>query len=250
MPNSILKDSICTSENIDALSLEAETFFYRLMVQCDDYGRMDARPAVLRARCFPLRLDRVTEKLITKYVNELVAAGLINVYTVEGHPYLHLVKWEKHQQIRAKRSKYPDPDAADSQSAPVIANASNGNQVIANVPVIQSNPIQSNSGARAPEADPVIELAEVFEKTAGIKRPTPTSEKGQRQVGVLWWHPLRQMVKLANGNAPELVRRSVRQMRQDRLTLSNPNSILKVFISLHGESVTAGSSSESRTPLL
>ena len=52
MPNRILKDSICTSPNIDALSLEAETFFYRLLVQCDDYGRMDARPAILRARCY------------------------------------------------------------------------------------------------------------------------------------------------------------------------------------------------------
>ena len=39
MPNRILKDSICTSPNIDTLSREAEVFFYRLLVQCDDHGR-------------------------------------------------------------------------------------------------------------------------------------------------------------------------------------------------------------------
>lgn len=135
MPNRILKESICASENVDALSTEAEVFFYRLLVQCDDYGRFDARHAVLRSRCFPLRVDRVTEKVISKWLNELVGAGLVWIYTDNERPYLQVTKWEAHQQIRAKRSKFPEPQA----------DASNGNQLPANVPVIQSNPIQSES---------------------------------------------------------------------------------------------------------
>ena len=52
MPNRILKESICTSESIDRLSWLEEVTFYRLIVNCDDYGRMDARPPILRARLF------------------------------------------------------------------------------------------------------------------------------------------------------------------------------------------------------
>ena len=131
MPNRILKDSICTSSNIDRLSREAEVFFYRLVVQCDDFGRMDARYSILRARCYPLQLDAVSEKLIAKWLAELVASELVTLYTVDGQSYLQMRTWERHQQIRAKRSKYPDMQASDI----------NCDQVIADAPVIQSNPI-------------------------------------------------------------------------------------------------------------
>ena len=47
MPNRIIKETICTSDTIERLTPFEETFFYRLIVNCDDYGRMDARPAIL-----------------------------------------------------------------------------------------------------------------------------------------------------------------------------------------------------------
>ncbi len=126
MPNRILKDGICTSETIDLLSVEGERFFYRLLVQCDDFGRMDARPSVLRARCFPLRLDKVSDKLVSRWLDELVAANLVWLYAVEDKTYLQVTKWNAHQQIRAARSKYPEPPAPKQS----LASASNGNQLI------------------------------------------------------------------------------------------------------------------------
>jgi len=110
MPNRILKESICTSDTIAQLNFEEEVFFYRLLVVCDDYGRMDARPAILRARCFPLKIGEITEEMITSWLKKLVDVGLIEIYVVDGKPYLHITTWEKHQQIRAKNSKYPSPD--------------------------------------------------------------------------------------------------------------------------------------------
>ena len=139
MPNRILKESICTSDNLDSLSTEAEAFFYRLLVQCDDYGRMDARPPILLSRCYPLRLDRVTIAMVSQWLDQLRRAELITLYTVAGKPYLQFTTWDKHQQVRAQRSKYPA--LADG----LIADDSNGNQLQSNVPVIQSNPIQSES---------------------------------------------------------------------------------------------------------
>lgn len=135
MPNRILKDSICTSPTIDVLSRDAEVFFYRLIVQCDDYGRMDARLPILRAKCYPLQIDKVTERSIDKWLKELVDAALVTLYVVDGQTYLQMATWDRHQQVRAKRSKYPD----------MIASDINCNQVTAYVPVIQSNPIQSES---------------------------------------------------------------------------------------------------------
>lgn len=112
MPNRILKESICTSDNMDALDWFSEVFFYRLIVNCDDFGRMDARPAILRARLFPLK-DDVKTAMIERAVDALHDAGLIDLYWAKGRPILQLLTWEQHQQIRAKKSKYPGKDEAD-----------------------------------------------------------------------------------------------------------------------------------------
>jgi len=61
MPNRIIKESICTSNNLDSLLPEEEVFFYRLLVNCDDYGLMDARLSILRAKLFPLKLNKIKE---------------------------------------------------------------------------------------------------------------------------------------------------------------------------------------------
>lgn len=110
MPNRILKESITTSDTINELTPEEEVFFYRLLVVCDDYGRMDARPSILRAKCYPLRLDSVSEDDIKSWLNKLVKVGLIKLYIgSDNKQYLQVVTWDKHQQVRAKRSKYPEP---------------------------------------------------------------------------------------------------------------------------------------------
>ena len=108
MPNRILKESICASENIDSLSAFQETFFYRLIVNCDDYGRMDARPKILASRLFPLKDLRSNQ--IEDALRALTSAELVILYEVDGKPFLQMKTWDRHQQVRAKKSKYPSPD--------------------------------------------------------------------------------------------------------------------------------------------
>jgi hypothetical protein len=139
MPNRIIKESICSSANLNELSPEEEVFFYRLIVSCDDFGRLDARPPILRAKCFPLKLNTITDEAIVNRLKSLQIHKLIRLYIIEGQPYLEMVTWDKHQQVRAKRSKYPDPDGNLITSDDIC------NQLLSNVPVIQSNPIQSES---------------------------------------------------------------------------------------------------------
>lgn len=134
MPNRIIKESICTSDTIDGLSWFEEVLFYRLMVNVDDYGRFDARTPILKARLFPLKAN-VTEKTIEQALNRLVTVGLVRTYTVEDKPFLQLLTWERHQQIRNSKSKYPGPEKADLKSIEI-----NCNQLKSIAPVIQSNP--------------------------------------------------------------------------------------------------------------
>jgi hypothetical protein len=150
MPNRILKESICDSEEIDSLSDKAEIFFYRLIVNCDDYGRLDARPAILKAKCFPLKEPTIyTDLEILNWLSELSAKKLIRVYTTNNFPYIEVITWAKHQQIRAKRSKYPAFDGScyllQANEISVISNRMISDDNICPRNPIQSNPIQSES---------------------------------------------------------------------------------------------------------
>lgn len=142
IPNRILKDSIRTSDTIDELTWFEEVFFYRLIVTCDDYGRFDARPKILKAELFPLK-DGVTLKQIVDALNKLSTVGLVQVYEYDQKPYLQLTTWARHQQIRNQKSKYPEPPAKSDF---------NCNQLLSNAPVIQSNPIRIQSESESKES--------------------------------------------------------------------------------------------------
>jgi len=134
MPNRLIKESICTSDTINELNWFQEVCFYRLITVCDDYGRMDARLPILKGRMFALKEDlRAGE--IGKALAALEKAGLIRTYRVKGKPYLQVLTWNDHQQIRAKVPKYPGPEEADITC----------NQMISDDIICTRNPIQSES---------------------------------------------------------------------------------------------------------
>lgn len=115
MPNRILKESICTSEEINRLSSFQEVFFYRLIVHCDDYGRMDARPKILASLLFPLKDVRAAQ--IEDAIRALTSAELVVLYHVDGKPFLQMKTWDRHQTIRAKRSRYPSPEDSHASAS-------------------------------------------------------------------------------------------------------------------------------------
>ena len=104
MPTRYLKPGIRDSETIDELSAEAEVLFYRLLVTVDDFGRFDGRASMVKAACFPIK-DSVNATKCKKWLEELAAARLIDLYEVDGKPYLQARKWDNTP--RAKESKFP-----------------------------------------------------------------------------------------------------------------------------------------------
>jgi len=136
LPNRIIKESICTSDSIDQLSAFHETVFYRLIVNCDDYGRCDARPKILASKLFPLKDIRANQ--MEDALRALTSAELVTLYEVGGKPFLQMNTWDRHQTVRAKKSKYPAPDGQLQTSA------SNCKQLQADASKCSRNPIQSN----------------------------------------------------------------------------------------------------------
>ncbi len=109
MPNRPFKDSCRWSPTLDLLSLEATAMFYPLVLVADDYGYFDADPRLLLSSCFPLRADRITRAQVDGWRDEMVAAGLIELYRYEDHIYGHFVKWDRHQKPHnTSKRKFPE----------------------------------------------------------------------------------------------------------------------------------------------
>ena len=161
MPNRILKESICTSENVDQLTAFQETVFYRLIVTCDDYGRMDARPKLLSSKLFPLKDIRAAQ--IEDALRALTSAELVTLYTVDGKPFLQMKTWDRHQQVRAKKSKYPSPESGTQADASIC------NQMISGAGKCPRNPIQSESESNPNAIDA---QARTRERTVAMNTPS------------------------------------------------------------------------------
>ena len=130
MPNRVIKESICTSEQIDQLTPFEEITFYRLIVNADDYGCFDGREKIIAARLFPLRQINPAE--LSAAIAKFAEIGLIERYSVGGKPYIWFPTWANHQRLRTTKHKYPFPyatggdlpqDAAESDKMPLDARA-------------------------------------------------------------------------------------------------------------------------------
>lgn len=124
MPARVIRSEINSSASLARVSLHADLFFRALLLAVDDYGRLDARPELLRAVLFPLRPEFSTA-VIEACVRELCEGDdpPLRHYVVAGRPYLACVKWEQHRGKgrRSARSKYPDPPGESaSEDAPRV----------------------------------------------------------------------------------------------------------------------------------
>ena len=131
MGNRIIKESIRTSRSVNSLSDFLFRFWIYLITYVDDYGRGSADPQLLKGFVFP-RKDGITEHQITEALEALASKGMIHLYESDGELFFCFPKWEEHQQIRAKKSKFPAPDGI-------------GNHMKSDEIKCPRNPIQSNA---------------------------------------------------------------------------------------------------------
>lgn len=106
MPDRILRDGILNSDRISKLDFAEEVFFRRLMSVVDDFGRYYAHPLSLKAACYPLQLDKVSEDDIQHWLHACVTASLIQVRVAPNNiQYLEILDF---MQAIKEPSKFPE----------------------------------------------------------------------------------------------------------------------------------------------
>jgi hypothetical protein len=137
----VIRESINRSKSLARVSLGANWWFRCLLNCCDDYGRLEAAPAVLRGTVCPLHVDQVSVQDIVGWLDELAHAddperheGIqgdlspIVLYEVDRVRYLCMTRWETHRgnSKRGGMSKCPAPPAgacavdAEPEPQPVV----------------------------------------------------------------------------------------------------------------------------------
>ena len=157
MPNRLIKETIRTSKKVNALPDSLYRIWTYLITYVDDYGRGSADPEILKGYVFTRRKN-ISEEQIPRILQELANRGMITLYEVDGEPFFYFPNWEQHQQVRAKKSKFPAPEI-------------NGNQTISNDSTCARNPIQSNTESN-PESNPsfmCVTRARAREKDDGFE---------------------------------------------------------------------------------
>lgn len=112
-----------TGQRINKLSLNAEAWFWRVVVTVDDFGNGRAEPELCRDKTAGKR--RVTAKQVSAWLREMADAGLIEFYTVMQEPYLHVVGFEENQPAgkNGKRfRRFPEQNGTSGESRIIQVN--------------------------------------------------------------------------------------------------------------------------------
>lgn len=101
-----VKPSFFLNEDVSALPFEWRLLFVGLWTQADREGRLEDRPARLKAMLFPYDDLDVNDGL-----SRLDAAGLITRYDGNGLRLIAIPTWAKHQQpnVKEAQSELPPP---------------------------------------------------------------------------------------------------------------------------------------------
>lgn len=111
MPTRILRDGILSSRSVNSISEQAEILYRRLMSVVDDYGRTEADADLLRAKCFPLQLERWPSERVQAVLEELGKSPLVTVYHRCEKSYLQI---ENFGQRLQSKERFPAPTPHES----------------------------------------------------------------------------------------------------------------------------------------
>lgn len=109
---------ICASQTLAQLPAHLERTFVRFWTHCDDHGRCEDRPRLIKAGIYPEH-DEITWERLDGELWELDAAGLIIRYESGGKAYIAVCSWSEYQHPQKPRpSKFPPPPETDDNGTP------------------------------------------------------------------------------------------------------------------------------------
>ncbi|MGB0973112.1 MAG: hypothetical protein ACPGVG_19480 [Mycobacterium sp.] len=111
-----IKPEFWTSEQVAECSTNARLLFIGLWTFSDDAGRHPNKPRQIKMEVFPGDPFDVDE--VRAWLDELIAAGLLVAYVVDGEGYLQITGWN-HQRIdKPQKPRYPGLDSANGPGTP------------------------------------------------------------------------------------------------------------------------------------
>jgi len=92
------------SKKINAVGFEAETLYCRLLTGSDDGANYDGDPTLIMCKLFAERKKnrQVSERKITKWLQELTKVELISRYQVNSNDYIHIINCKKFKRSDVK----------------------------------------------------------------------------------------------------------------------------------------------------
>ena len=118
-----IKPEFFTSEDIVSMTPLARVFYIALWCEADREGRLDWKPVTLKMRYLPGDNCNVVE-----LANELIQAGLIVLYEVEGKRYAEIPTFKTHQVINNRESESTRPSRHFHASSRVKAEGKEGRE--------------------------------------------------------------------------------------------------------------------------
>lgn len=115
-----------TSKKINAVSMGAEAWFWRLHSIADDYGNLHGEPSMLCSLAAPRR--SVSAKQAEEWTNELLIAQLIYSYCSDEDVYLHIISFEA-KQPAGKNGKRVQKCPMHPDSLPILPGESKKIQI-------------------------------------------------------------------------------------------------------------------------
>lgn len=114
----MLSRSISTSRRIESMSEWAQLLFDRVVIHADDFGRLEADPAVVKAEAKPLS-PRSFDDFAAAIAEGITVGAYVAYVDASGRVYLAIEKSDDHQRGLHKRTKsrYPDPAACQRLTA-------------------------------------------------------------------------------------------------------------------------------------
>jgi uncharacterized phage protein (TIGR02220 family) len=130
-----IKPEFWTSGQVVDCSLITRLLFIGIWNFSDDHGVHPASIKRLKMEVFPS--DSITDEELGTMIDELVAAGLLYTYQVDGKEYWQVTGWAAHQRIEKPTYRHPLPEPRENVGNStrtrrvVVDQSSNSRRVVA-----------------------------------------------------------------------------------------------------------------------
>lgn len=157
----MISKGICTSEQVNNLSLESALLFTWLIPHADDDGRLKGSAASVRGNVFPMKEFTVDD--VEKMLQEIQKQGLIWRWSDDDGIYIEFPKWLVHQKIRRDRytsselPSYKDHVSQMDTNGIPNDNHSDTQDNTVDDSKIEGNVIEESVGERESEGEPTLD---------------------------------------------------------------------------------------------